>query len=165
MAEDQGKEEAKFDFTSEGEVLDYISLPQAVILSRRLGRENDEHYKERLGWTEVVWTELHSESVGEDYYKVVLQFRRPGRGIPEEQTGEEEFLFDFMGILQDRQVLHWPEGADTTVASALSTPLELLTAKPEVDPSQIEDPNRGLPGVPSGITVEIEGHDAIISWL
>ena len=78
MAEDQGKEEEKFDFTAEGEVLDYISLPQAVILSRRLGRENDEYYKERLGWTEVVWTELHSESIGEDYYKIVLQFRRPG---------------------------------------------------------------------------------------
>ena len=110
MAEDQGKEEEKFDFTGEGEAVNYISLPQAVLAARRLARENDEHYKEGLGWTEVVWTELHSETVGEDYYKVVLQFRRPGREILEEQTGEEEFLFDLTGILQDRQILVWPEG-------------------------------------------------------
>ena len=110
MAEDQGKEEEKFDFTGEGEAVGYISLPQAVLAARRLARENDEHYKDRLGWTEVVWTELHSESVSEDYYKVVLQFRRPGREILEEHTGEEEFLFDLTGILQDRQILVWPEG-------------------------------------------------------
>ena len=109
MLEDQGNEEKKFDFTGEGEAVEYITLPQAVLLARRLARENYEHYKERLGWTEVVWTELHNETVGEDYYKVVLQFRRPGRGILEEQTGEEEFLFDLTGTLQERQILVWPE--------------------------------------------------------
>jgi len=85
-------------------------LPQAILLARRQARENDERYKERFGWGEVVWTELRSETIGEDYYRVVLQFSRPQRGILEAQTGEEEFLFDLTGILQDRQVLLWPEG-------------------------------------------------------
>jgi len=164
VAEDKGKEE-KFDFTSEGEDVGYISLDEARVRARLQARESDERYKERLGWGEVVWADLRSEALGEDYYKVVLQFRSPGREVSEEQTGEEEFLFDLTGTLLDRQVLHWPEVADTTVASAISTALEPLTTEPKVDSSQIEDPNHGLPGVLSGITVEIDGHDAIISWL
>ena len=120
MAEDQGKEEEKFDFTGEGEAVNYISMPQAVVRARRLARENDERYKERFGWGEVVWTELRSETIGEDYYRVVLQFSRPQRGILEEQTGEEEFLFDFTGTLLDRQVLLWPEGSDPASDSALT---------------------------------------------
>jgi len=111
MAEDQGnQEEKKFDFTGEGEAVEYITLPQAILLARRLARENDEGYKESFGWGGIVWTELRSETIGEDYYRVVLQFNRPQRGVLEAQTGEEEFLFDFTGILQDRQVLLWPEG-------------------------------------------------------
>ena len=33
MAEDQGKEEEKFDFTGEGEAVGYISLAQAGVLA------------------------------------------------------------------------------------------------------------------------------------
>ena len=33
MAEDQGKEEEKFDFTGEGEAVGYISLAQAQLLA------------------------------------------------------------------------------------------------------------------------------------
>ena len=39
MAEDQGKEEEKFDFTGEGEAVDYISLEQAGVLAMRTARE------------------------------------------------------------------------------------------------------------------------------
>jgi uncharacterized membrane protein YhaH (DUF805 family) len=114
MAEDQGNQEIeKFDFTAEGEAVEYITLPTAILRARRLARENDERYKERFGWGEVVWTELRSETLGEDYYRVVLQFSRPQRGILEAQTGEEEFLFDMTGTLQDRQVLLWPDGLHT----------------------------------------------------
>ena len=137
MVEDQGKEEGKFDFTTEGEVLEYISLQQAVLLSRRQARESDERYKERLGWEEIVWTELRSEAVGEDYYRIVLQFRRPARGILEEQTGEEEFLFDLTGVLQDRQVLLWPESlsagqgeVDTTAMPQSMMPHPAAPARP-----------------------------------
>ena len=39
MAEDQGKEEEKFDFTGEGEAVDYISLAQARLLAMQTARE------------------------------------------------------------------------------------------------------------------------------
>ena len=40
MAQDEGKkEEEKFDFTSEGEVLGYISLDQARVLAGQHARE------------------------------------------------------------------------------------------------------------------------------
>ena len=141
MAEDKGKEEEKFDFTAEGEVLDYISLQQAVLLSRRQARESDERYKERLGWEEIVWAELRSEVVGEDYYRIVLQFRRPARGILEEQTGEEEFLFDLTGVLQDRQVLLWPESLSAgqgEVDTTAMPQLEVSALQPAELPSIAE---------------------------
>ena len=37
MAEDPGKEEEKFDFTGEGEAVDYISLAQAQALGHADG--------------------------------------------------------------------------------------------------------------------------------
>ena len=39
MAEDQGKEEEKFDFTGEGEAVNYISLAQARVLAIQTARE------------------------------------------------------------------------------------------------------------------------------
>jgi hypothetical protein len=178
VAEDNGKEEEKFDFTPEGEVLDYISLQQAVLLSRRQARESDERYKERLGWEEIVWAELRSETVGEDYYRIVLQFRRPTRGILEEQTGEEEFLFDLTGVLQDRQVLLWPESlsagqgeVDTTampqlevsalqpaeppsIAEALTSPPDFPHAEPTERRSEAS-PNGEEGGAPDTSEVEL----------
>ena len=150
MAEDQGKEEEKFDFTGEGEVLDYISLQQAVLLSRRQARESDERYKERLGWEEIVWAELRSETVGEDYYRIILQFRRPARGILEEQTGEEEFLFDLTGVLQDRQVLLWPESLSAgqgEVDTTAMPQLEVSALQPAELPS-IAEPLTSPPDFP-----------------
>ena len=47
MAEDQGKEEEKFDFTPEGEAVGYISLDQARVLAMRHARE--EHRLLRRG--------------------------------------------------------------------------------------------------------------------
>ena len=105
----QKSENGKPDkFDSAGEAIAYISLDQAVLTARRLVREDEERYLHRLGWDTIVWTETDSEQ-REDSYRVVLQFRRPERGLREEQTGEEEFIFDLTGGLQDRQVLLWPE--------------------------------------------------------
>ena len=87
----------------------YISLDQAVLRARQLVQQEEERYRRRLGWEEIVWTEASSEQ-REDSYRVVLQFRRPARGLREEQTGEEEFILDHAGHLQFRQVLAWPEG-------------------------------------------------------
>ena len=44
MAEDQGKEEEKFDFTAEGEAMGYISLEQAGVLAMRTPRETPGEY-------------------------------------------------------------------------------------------------------------------------
>ena len=38
MAEDQRKEEEKFDFTDEGEAVNYISLEQARVLAMQTAR-------------------------------------------------------------------------------------------------------------------------------
>jgi len=44
MADDQGKEEEKFDFTGEGESVGYISLEQAGVLAMRTARETPGEY-------------------------------------------------------------------------------------------------------------------------
>ena len=44
MAEEQGKEEEKFDFTSEGEAVGYISLDQARLLAMQTARETPGEY-------------------------------------------------------------------------------------------------------------------------
>jgi len=49
VAQDEGKkEEEKFDFTSEGEVLGYISLDQAGVLAVQHARENTDFYGRML---------------------------------------------------------------------------------------------------------------------
>jgi len=108
MAEGKNNKEEKFDFTSDGEDVRYISLDQAVLQARQQAQEDGERYRVRLGWEEIVWSEIRSEE-REDTFRIVLQFRRPGRGISESQTGEEEFFFDQAGALVFRQVLAWPE--------------------------------------------------------
>ena len=44
MAEDQGKEEEKFDFTGEGEAVGYISLAQARLLAMQTAGEAPGNY-------------------------------------------------------------------------------------------------------------------------
>ena len=73
-----------------------------------------------------MWTEAGSEQ-REDSYRVVLQFRRPARGLVQEQTGEEEFIFDLMGKVQDLPVLAWPEGPPANAA----TPPPRVEAPPD----------------------------------
>jgi hypothetical protein len=129
MAEDDINKEDKFDFTAEGEAFGYISLDQAVLRARLLVRQDEVRYLERLGWDEVVWAEINSDQ-REDTYRVVLQFRRPSRGLVEEQTGEEEFLFDLAGNLQDRQVLVWPEIGSMSEPAVSENPPALSRVSP-----------------------------------
>ena len=113
--------EKKDEFDSSGETAGYISLDQALLEARRLARLNDERYIHQLGWEQIVWAESSSER-REDSYRVVLLFRRPARGISAEQTGEDEFIFDLTGQLQDRQVLVWPEAAASGARSSPTAP-------------------------------------------
>jgi len=119
--EEGEKKEEKFGFDSAGEALGYISLDQAVLLARQMSRDNEQLYRQRLGWGEIVWMEISSDQ-REDSHRVVLQFRPPGRGLTEEQTGEEEFVFDLTGNLRFRQVLAWPQGTAVPVLPPAATP-------------------------------------------
>ncbi|MCH8207359.1 MAG: hypothetical protein IH956_10205 [Chloroflexi bacterium] len=118
-------DEQKVEFDAAGEVISYVSLDQAVLLARQLVSSEAQRYRERLGWEGIVWSEKISDQ-REDSYRVVLEFRRPARGLNQEQTGEEEFIYDLTGDLQFRQVLVWPEGAGPTnwssPATQISTP-------------------------------------------
>ena len=131
----------KDEFDPSGETAGYVSLDQALLEARRLARQNDERYIHQLGWEQIVWVESSSEQ-REDSYRVVLLFRRPARGVREEQTGEEEFIFDLTGKLQDRQVLVWPEGAASGARSSPAAP-SLEEMAPRVPPFLRQRPGTG----------------------
>jgi hypothetical protein len=144
MAEGK-EEEEKFDFTSEGEELGYISLDQAILLARQQAQEDGERHRLRLDWDEIVWSEVSSEQ-REDTFRIVLQFRRPGRVVLEEQTGEEEFIFNQLGALVFRQVLAWPEGGEPQEELSPPIPTSQIddedVARSPSDAGSLEDPTR-----------------------
>ena len=85
MAEDQGKEEEKFDFTGEGEAVNYISLEQARVLAMQTARETPGKYGSEYQTVSMAF-EVVQANEGEDYYDVTLAFRpqiafsgRPGQ--------------------------------------------------------------------------------------
>lgn len=162
MAQDENNKEDQFDFTREGEALGYISLDQAVLQARTQVRQDEARYLERLDWDEIVWAELDSEQ-REDSYRVVLQFRRPARGLREEQTGEEEFLFDLAGILLDRQVLLWPEGfgAIERGSNTSEVPEPLVPTSQAEEPPLVADSPSSSPGNLSSAGLESQQSDSI----
>ena len=129
----------KDEFDSSGETAGYVSLDQALLEARRLARQNDGRYMHQLGWEQIVWLEGSSEQ-REDSYRVVLLFRRPARSISEEQTGEEEFIFDLTGQLHDRQVLVWPEAAASDTRSSPTDPslVDMASRAPNFPPQRPE---------------------------
>ena len=129
--------EKRDQFDSSGQVEGYISLDQAMLLARQQAQEDAEFYRRRLGWEEIVWSELSSEQ-REDTYRVVLQFRRPTRLVMEEQTGEEEFVFDLTGKLVFRQVRAWPEGAESAPPPPAAPPAEEAVPRPTTAPPMRE---------------------------
>ncbi len=120
--------EKKDPFDSNAEAR-YISLDSAVLEARRLARLDDDRYRGRLGWEEIVWTELESQH-RDDSYRVALQFRTPTRDLEQAQTGEEEFIFNLLGTILDRQVLVWP------VSQSGAQPAEPIPVQPETQPAE-----------------------------
>ena len=102
MAEDQGKEEEKFDFTPELE--GYISLDEARVLALQHARDNREVYGPYAD-AELVF-EVVDAGETEDFYEVTLSFRPAGtfNGSP----GSEQFVISKTGIIELRQVLESP---------------------------------------------------------
>ena len=106
MVEDAGKsDEAKFDFTSEGEVSGYISLDQARVLAMRTARESPGAYGRRFTDVPMAF-EVVEEEETEDHYVVTLSFRPQGAytGTP----GQEQFFIEKQGEVAHRQVLSLP---------------------------------------------------------
>jgi len=103
VAEDQGKEEEKFDFTPEGE--GYISLGDARVMALRHAQENPEIYGPDYQNVRLV-SELVSAVDEEDYYDIKLSFRPVGRfdGSP----GVEQFVISKNGTIELRQLLEFP---------------------------------------------------------
>ena len=107
MVEDQDKEEEKFDFTREGEVVRYISLGQARLLAMQTASETPGNYGRRYQNVPMVFESV-DDSENEDYYVLNLSFRPQGdfSGIP----GKEQFFIEKEGTVAVRQVLNLPKG-------------------------------------------------------
>ena len=74
MAEDQGKDEEKFEFTAEGEALGYISLAQARLLAMQTARDAPGNYGRRFRGVTMAF-EVVDSSEDEDYYNVTMTVR------------------------------------------------------------------------------------------
>ena len=74
MAEDQGKEEEKFDFTGEGEAAGYISLEQAGVLAMRTASETPGEYGSSYQGMPMAF-EVAVATEDEDFYNITLSFR------------------------------------------------------------------------------------------
>jgi len=102
MAQDQGKQEEKIDFTAEGEVFGYISLDQAEVLAMRTARETPGAYGSAYVDVPMAFDVVESDET-EDHYRITLSFRPQGefRGKP----GREQFFIEKEGAVAHRQVL------------------------------------------------------------
>ena len=100
MAEDNGKEEEKFDFTSEGE--GYISLDEARVFAMQTASSVPGDYGRGFRGVAMVF-EVESLEETDDFYEVTLSFRPQGNfdGTP----GQEQFVVGKEGTISVRQVL------------------------------------------------------------
>ena len=105
MVEGQGKEKEKFDFTSEGEAVNYISLAQAGVLAMQTARETPGEYGSQYQDVPMAF-EVSNGQDTEDYYIITLSFRPQGTfsGSP----GQEQFFIEKEGTVAHRQVVENP---------------------------------------------------------
>ena len=106
MAQDEGKQEEKFDFSREGEALGYVSLDQARLDAVQTARSEPGNYGRRWRNIPMVY-EVVEDQETEDDYVVILSFRPEGdfTGSP----GREQFVFrNKIGEVAFRQVLTVP---------------------------------------------------------
>lgn len=89
MAEDEDKKEEKFDFTPEGEAMDYIGLDQARVQAIEHARDNTDFYGPEYQGIRFVWEVISAEE-SDEYYEIRLSFRPSGRYRGE--PGIEQFI-------------------------------------------------------------------------
>ena len=105
MAEDQDKQEEKFDFTREGETPGYISLDQARVLAMRTARESPGSYGSSFTEVPMAFEVLEAEET-EDHYVITLAIRPQGEYVG--RPGQEQFFIEKEGAVAHRQVLALP---------------------------------------------------------
>lgn len=105
MAEDQDKQEEKFDFTALGEALGYISLDQAQVLAMETATGTPGKFGRRFRRTAMAF-EVVDATEAENYYEVTLSFR-PQRYFTGD-AGREQYLIEKEGRVAHRQLLSLP---------------------------------------------------------
>ena len=104
MAEDPDKkDEQKFDFTAEGEALDFVTLDQARFIAMQAARGEPGNYGPTWQTVPMVFEVVDAEET-EDDYSLILSFRPESEfaGTP----GREQFVFrNKVGEVAFRQVL------------------------------------------------------------
>ena len=106
MADEAGKkEEEKFDFTSEGESLGYISLDQARVLALRTSTETPGDYGPAYRDVTMAFEVVEAQET-EDHYIITLSIRPPGDFLG--RPGREQFFVEKEGIVRLRQILSPP---------------------------------------------------------
>ena len=125
MAEDQDKQDEKFDFTREGEAIGYISLDQGRVLAMRTARETPGAYGSSFGEVPMAFEVLEAEET-EDHYVITLSFRPQGEyaGRP----GQEQFFIEKEGTVAHRQVLALPRRRRRIPAIPAALGLVLIAA-------------------------------------
>ncbi|MDP6801470.1 MAG: hypothetical protein FI707_01200 [SAR202 cluster bacterium] len=102
---DNGDKEDSFEFTDEGEAVEYIGLDEARVLAMRTAAETPGAYGRRFEGVPMAF-ELVSQIETEDHYTITLSLRPQGAysGTP----GREEFFITKVGEIRHRQVLAVP---------------------------------------------------------
>ena len=106
MVDEAGKkEEEKFDFTSEGESLGYISLDQARVLALRTSTETPGDYGPAYRDVTMAFEVVEAQET-EDHYIITMSIRPPGDFLG--RPGREQFFVEKEGIVRLRQILSPP---------------------------------------------------------
>lgn len=115
--EDEGKQEEKFDFNSDGESLGYISLDQAQVLALRTARESPEDYGVDFLGIRMSF-DISGSRETDDHYVITLLYRPLGSfsGHP----GREQFYISKEGVVENRQVSLFPSKSTKMPIAAIA---------------------------------------------
>jgi hypothetical protein len=111
LAEEPGKKDDKFEFTPEGESVEYISRGDALVMAIRHAWENPEIYGDEYQGANLVWEPV-SEAEEEEFYDIKLSFWPAGTFIG--TPGLEQFVISKTGDIELRQVLESTESKSSS---------------------------------------------------
>ena len=111
MAEDQGKEEEKFDFTGEGEAVNYISLAQARLLAMQTARETPGEYGSQYQDVPMAFEVSTGQDTEdyEDFYTITCP-SGPRATFPAHRAGPPQSGITRSHLSRDLQFSRWALG-------------------------------------------------------